>query len=203
MLLYRPMYRHSDQMSKPPNLTEAEAIEPGLTPLYAESAASVLDVQTPAGEKLAIDDPKLIQRLHEGLRDRHELKLIRSNRALTDCRPVSMISIQTVRQLSDEVEANLDKRRFRANIYVDLSSGGAFDEKRFVGNALHIGAKVVIAITDEDLRCKMITLDPDTGQANPEVMRCVARKHDGKAAVYGAVLVQGIIRPGDSIKRVQ
>ncbi len=45
----------------------------------------------------------------------------------------------------------------------------------------------------------MITLDPDTGDANPEVMRLVARAHDGKAGVYGAVLVEGAIRRGDKI----
>jgi uncharacterized protein len=202
MLLYRPAYRHADQMSKPANLPEAEAIEPGLTPIYAEPAASIVDVETPTGEKLAIDDPTLIERLREGIRDRHELSLLRSNRAMTDCRPVSMLSIQTVRQLSDEVGANLDKRRFRANIYIDLSSGGAFDEKQFVRHTLQIGQKVVIAITDEDPRCKMITLDPETGQANPEVMRRVARQHEGKAGVYGAVLVEGIIRPGDQVKQV-
>jgi MOSC domain-containing protein YiiM len=46
----------------------------------------------------------------------------------------------------------------------------------------------------------MITLDPDTGQANPEVMRRVARAHDGKAGVYGAVLVEGTILVGDPVK---
>ena len=45
----------------------------------------------------------------------------------------------------------------------------------------------------------MITLDPDTAQANPEVMRCLARTHDGKAGVYAAVLVEGTIQPGDEI----
>jgi MOSC domain-containing protein YiiM len=45
----------------------------------------------------------------------------------------------------------------------------------------------------------MITLDPHTAEANPEIMRRVARAHDGKAGVYGAVLVEGLIRPADEI----
>ena len=44
----------------------------------------------------------------------------------------------------------------------------------------------------------MITLDPDTA-ATPEIMRRLARAHDGKAGVYGAVLVEGTIGPGDEI----
>ena len=45
----------------------------------------------------------------------------------------------------------------------------------------------------------MITLDPDTAQPNPEVMRRLARDHEGMAGIYGAVLVEGTIRPGDEI----
>jgi len=45
----------------------------------------------------------------------------------------------------------------------------------------------------------MITLDPDTAQQNPDVMRCVARNHDGKAGVYAAVLIEGAIRPSDEV----
>jgi uncharacterized protein len=45
----------------------------------------------------------------------------------------------------------------------------------------------------------MITLDPDAAEANPEIMRRLARAHDGKAGVYGAALVEGTIGPGDEI----
>jgi uncharacterized protein YcbX len=119
---------------------------------------------------------------------------------VTDCRPISFFSIQTVQQLGEELGANLDKRRFRANVYFDLGSGTAFTENEFVGHTLQIGNKVVVAVTDRDPRCKMITLDPDTAQANAEVMRRIARGHDGNAGVYGAVLVEGIIRSGDQIQ---
>jgi uncharacterized protein len=200
MLLYRPVFRDAEQMSEPANLAEAEAIGPGLTPVYAEAAQLMVDVETPAGEKLAIDDTRLIDRLREGIRDRHQLTLLRSDRAMTDCRPISLFSIQTVRQLGEEVGANLDKRRFRANIYIDLGSRSGFAENEFVGHTLQIGNKVVVAVTDHDPRCKMITLDPDTAQANPEVLRRVARGHDGKAGVYGAVLVEGTVRSGDQIQ---
>ena len=52
---------------------------------------------------------------------------------------------------------------------------------------------------ERDPRCKMITLDPDTAQPNPEVMRRLARDHEGQAGIYGVVLVEGTIRPGDEI----
>jgi uncharacterized protein len=94
---------------------------------------------------------------------------------------------------------SLDKRRFRANIYLDLKSGRGFDEDKLVGRTLRVGAKATIAVMERDPRCKMITLDPDTGEQNAEVMKQLARAHETKAGVYGVVLIEGTIRPGDEI----
>lgn len=199
MLLYRPRYQHPERATKPDNLAEAEAIAPGLTPMYGGPSDLMVDVETPAGDRLPIDDPRLIKLLREGLRDTPELTLLRSDRALTDCRPVSIISIQTAEQVSRESGITVDKRRFRANIYVELETGNAFGEDDFVGRTLRIGAKTAISVLERDPRCKMITLDPDTAQPNPEVMRRVARDHGGNAGVYGAVLIEGTIRPRDEI----
>ena len=51
----------------------------------------------------------------------HILTLVRSDRAMTDGRPVSLLSVQTVQQLGEELGTAVDQRRFRANVYVDLS----------------------------------------------------------------------------------
>jgi uncharacterized protein YcbX len=199
MLLFHPVFCQPQTMAQPANLTEAEALAPGATPLYAEAAERALEVQTPTGEVLAIDDLRLVDQLRSGIRERHELTLLQSDRAMTDCRPVSLFSVQTVQRLSDEVGVELDKRRFRANIYVDLESEGAFAEDDFINRTLQIGGKTRVTIVDRDPRCKMITLDPNTAEANPEVLRVIARRHEGKAGVYGAVLVEGTVRPGDEI----
>jgi uncharacterized protein YcbX len=199
MLLYRPRYRNPERTARPDNLAEAEAIGSGLTPVYGDLADLVVDVETPGGERVAIDDPRLISMLREGIRERHELTLLRSHRPMTDCRPVSIFSVQTARQLSKELGINVDQRRFRANLYVDLESGKGFGEDEFVGRTLRIGAKVTIAVLKRDSRCKIMTLDPDTAQPNPEMMRLLARDHEGQAGIYGAVLVEGTIRPRDEI----
>jgi uncharacterized protein YcbX len=199
MLLYHPRYRHPERAAKPGNLAEAEAMGSGLTPVYADLLELMVDVETPSGELLAIDDPRLMSMLREGISDRHELTLLRSPRSMTDCRPVSIFSIQTVRGLSQELGIDLDKRRFRANLYVELESGNAFGEYEFVGRTLRIGRRAAIAVIQRDSRCKIITLDPETAQPNPEVMKRLARDHESQAGVYGAVLAEGTIRPGDEI----
>jgi uncharacterized protein YcbX len=199
MLLCRPIYRHPHKMRQPPNLADAAALPPGATPIYASADERGIDVETSTGDVFAIDDPGLIRYLRDGMRERHELTLMQSDRSMTDCRPVSIFSTQTARQLSDELGFEIDMRRFRANVYVELKSGTGFAEDQFIGRTLRIGDRACVAVTDRDPRCKMITLDPETAEPNPEVMRQVAHAHDGKAGVYGAVVVEGLIRPGDEI----
>ncbi len=200
MLLYRPQFRHPDKAAKPLNLAEAEDMAPGVTPIFATADEFALDVELPSGESLAIDDPALIDRLVEGLNDKHALTLLRSDRAFTDCRPVSLFSLQTVRQLGEEVGTVLDKRSFRANIYADFDAADGFAENKFIGKTVQIGSKVVLSILERDPRCMMITFDPDTAESNPDVLKKVVKGHDGMAGIYGAVLVEGAVRPGDEIK---
>jgi uncharacterized protein YcbX len=200
MLLYRPRFRHPEKAARPTNLAEAESMAPGVTALFAERADLVLDVETPSGEVFAVDDPQLIRRLGEGIGDKHVLTLLQSERGFTDCRPVSLFALQSARRLGEEIGAAIDKRRFRANIYMDLGSAAAFVEDDFVGRTLQIGSKVVLSVLERDPRCKMITLDPDTAEPNPEVLRKVVGAHDGMAGIYGAVLVEGAVRTGDEIK---
>ena len=121
---------------------------------------------------------------------------------MTDCRPISLLSLQSVRQIGKEVGTAVDQRQFRANIYIDLNAVSDFSENKFVGRSLRVGSKVVIAILERDPHCVVITLDPDTGETNPEILRQVAQGHDGMAGVYGAVLVEGMLRKGDVVKLV-
>jgi uncharacterized protein YcbX len=151
---------------------------------------------------LAIDDPALAQQLADRAGNGHSLTLVRSERAMTDCRPISLFSLQTARYLGEEVGAVLDKRRFRANVYLDLRTANGFSENGLVGRKVRIGSKVVICVVARDPRCQMITLDPETAAPNPEILRKVARDHDGAAGVYGAVLEEGVIRAGDPVKPV-
>jgi uncharacterized protein YcbX len=177
MLLYQAFYRYPDLAWLPPNLA--------------------VDVRTPSGDIRAIDDSALAAELRGNVAG--EVRLIRSDHAQADCRPISLISLQTVAQIGAEVGAVLDQRRFRANINVDLADLAGFGEDAFVGRVLRIGTTAVVAVTGRDPRCKMITIDPETAQLSPEIMRRVKNLHDGMAGVYGAVLVEGIVRAGDAI----
>jgi uncharacterized protein YcbX len=200
MLRYRPRFRHPDKAARPINLTEAESMPPGVNPVSADPAELMVDVETPAGDALAIDNPALIDMLRAGIDEKHQLTLLRSDRAMTDCRPVSIFAVQSARKLGEEIGTTVDKRRFRANVYLDLTSSDGFAEDEFVGRSVRIGPKVVVSILERDPRCMMITLDPETGAIAPALLKKVAQAHDGMAGVYGAVLVEGTLRKGDPVE---
>jgi uncharacterized protein YcbX len=200
MLQYQPRFRNPERTVSPPNLVEAESIAPGVTPSNAREGDLDLDVVTPLGTVLDINDPVLLEMLGEGLKGEDHLSLLRSDRALTDCRPVSLISLQTIAQIGDELGFALDKRRFRANVYLDLAEGVGFGEYAFVGRRLRIGHKAEIMVLERDPRCRMISLDPETGDHNPAILKQVAKSHEANAGVYCAVLVEGMLKKGDVVE---
>jgi uncharacterized protein YcbX len=198
LLRYRPCFRYPDKAARPVNLSEAESM--GANPVSADPSELMIDVETPNGQTLAIDDPALIEMLRADIDQKHQLALMRSERAMTDCRPFSMFSLQSAQQLSEETGTPIDKRRFRANVYVNLTSAQGFGENEFVGRSLLIGPKAVVTILERDPRCMMITLDPDSGEKTPAILKKVAQAHDGMAGVYGAVIVEGMLHKGDSVE---
>jgi uncharacterized protein YcbX len=113
-----------------------------------------------------------------------------------------LISLQTVRQVEAELAIPIDKRRFRANVYLDLAVDHGFAEDELIGRKLRIGLNAMLMVLERDPRCKLISLDPDTGEHNPEVLRQVAQAHAAYTGVYCAVLVEGVLTKGDTVKVV-
>ena len=200
MIRYRARFRNPEKAARPVNLAEAESMPPGVNPVSATPAELAIDVDTPDGKTFAIDDPELIEMLRAGIDAKHELTLRRSEKAITDCRPLSILAVQSAKKLGEESGIAVDKRRFRANVYLDLTSPVGFAENEFVGETLRIGPKVVVSVLERDPRCMMITLDPDTAEKSPAILKQVAQAHEGMAGVYGAVLAEGMIHKGDVVE---
>jgi uncharacterized protein len=202
LLQYRPRFRYPDKATRPINLIEAESRN--ANPLVADLTELVVDVETPDGKTVAINDPTLIEMLRADVDQKHQVTLMQSQRAMTDCRPVSVFSLQSAQQLAEETGTGVDKRRFRANVYLDLTpSANGFAENELVGRSVKIGPKVIISILERDARCVIITLDPDTGEQAPAILKKVVQAHDGMAGVYGAVLVEGMVHKGDPVELLE
>jgi len=184
MLLFRPKF------TAPP---EAAA-------QYPDSTHYGVEVTTPQGQKLDINDPRLKEELEKRLG--REIWLRFSERAMTDARPVSLFGLPTAEALSQEVGLRLDPLRFRANFYAEWKEAGPYFEDTLVGRTLQVGEQCLLHVSKKDGRCKIITLDPETAAASPQVLAAVAQRHEGCVAVYLVVLREGIVREGDTISLV-
>src|SRR5216110_477735 len=93
MVRYRARFRNPDKAAQPVNLSDAE--KSGANPISASAPEMMIDVETPDGKTFAIDDPALIENLRASIDGNHELTLLRSDKAITDCRPLSILAVQT------------------------------------------------------------------------------------------------------------
>src|ERR1700756_2776152 len=132
LLQYRPRFRYPDKAARPINLAEAESMAPGVNPMSADPPDLIVDVDAPTGETFAIDASALMHLVADGVPGAPDLTLVRSERAMTDCRPVSLFSVQSARRLEEELRTTVDQRRFRANFCLDFNTASGFVENDFV-----------------------------------------------------------------------
>jgi uncharacterized protein YcbX len=96
-------------------------------------------------------------------------------------------------------EFGRDVRRLRPNILIGGVAG--MDETRWPGGELHIG-DAVVRLDSLRGRCPMTTVDPDTLERDPEVLRDIGRRFGGRLALNAEVSRPGTIRVGDAVKLV-
>lgn len=155
-------------------------------------------VRTPDGPELPLDSPEF-----GGMLERwsgRRARLHSDYRGTFDVAYVSVISTATVRALTEAAGVPADHRRFRMTFVADLGSE-PFAEKAWVGREIAIG-DVRIAVHEQDRRCQMITLDPETGASEPAVLKKCGELNDAYAGVYASVLMRGEARVGDTISLV-
>lgn len=93
-----------------------------------------------------------------------------------------------------------DVRRLRPNILIGGVDG--MDETSWEGAELHIGSAVV-GLDSLRGRCPMTTVDPDTLERDPDVLKDIIRRFDGKLALNSEVLVPGVVHVGDEVRLVR
>ena len=132
----------------------------------------------------------------------HTVFLLKSNRGMFDCQHVSMFSLPTVGELASEAGCPIDRRQFRANLYVQPISGRPFEEDAWVGCLLQIGDETLIGVTQRDTRCMMVNLDPESGKQDPRVLKTIAQGHQRQVGIYANVVRRGAIRAGDPVRLI-
>ena len=92
-----------------------------------------------------------------------------------------------------------DVRRLRPNLLIGGVEG--LEERDWPGAELHIGS-LVVRLDSLRARCPMTTVDPDTLERDPEVLRDIGRRFRGRLALNADVVRPGTIATGDPVTLV-
>jgi uncharacterized protein YcbX len=157
--------------------------------------ASPTMVHTPAGREFDVVDPELAAELGPGVR------VIKQDRGVFDALPLSLLTTRSLTSLGQLVGTELAATRFRPNLLVHPTGVGSdgFPEENWVGRVLRVG-DAVMRIDARDGRCVVITVDPETLDRDPAILRAVARERDNRFGVYGSTVRPGRVSVGDPVE---
>src|SRR5436309_2281389 len=109
---------------------------------------------------------------------------------------VHIVNMASVKAFAQEAGMALDHRRFRANLYVDGLEPG--EELSWLGRRIRAG-EAELEVTSRCERCKVITMDPDTTEATPELLKLLVERHDERFGMYCQVARPGRVGVGDYV----
>jgi uncharacterized protein YcbX len=161
-------------------------------------------IRTPEGKELPVfgkDRGKDLAK-EVGRRYGAPVEMMQLRNGIFDEACISVIATDTVREIARLAGVSPDVRRFRPNIVVRLLQPAAFQEDQWLGGVLSFGEPddaPAIIVTQRDVRCSMLNLDPDAARPAPEVLKAVIRVNQNHAGIYGAVTRTGILAVGQRV----
>ena len=157
-------------------------------------------VRTPDGAEMPVFGEDLAAEV--GRRHGAPVQMMRLRNGIFDEASISVITLDTVREIGRLAGGTSDVRRFRPNILVRSLRSVPFQEDEWVGGVLSFGERgdgPAIAVTMRDVRCSMVNFDPDSATPAPEVLKAVVRANQNTAGIYGTVNRTGELAVGQAI----
>src|SRR6202171_4167821 len=157
-------------------------------------------IRTPDGEEMPVFGEDLATEV--GRRYGAPVQMMQLKHGIFDEASISVIALDTVREIGRLAGRSLDVRRFRPNVVVRSLRPAPFQEDEWVGGAVSFGEEddaPAITVTMRDIRCSMLNLDPDSASPAPEVLKAVVRANQNNAGIYGAVTRIGQLSVGQTI----
>lgn len=197
-------FRRLDQRGGFPWLTATKLPDlllftPG-RPEGGESDASPSHVTTPDGETLPLFGEALADQV--GRQAGTAVEMMHLRHGVFDDASISVITSDTVGEVSRLAGVGADVRRFRPNILVRSARAVPFGEDDWLGGMLTFGDgddPPAVAVTMRDARCAMLNLDPDSGRPAPEILKAVVRANQNNAGIYGTVTRVGRVAVGQRV----
>jgi uncharacterized protein YcbX len=157
-------------------------------------------IRTPDGQEMPVFGEDLATEV--GRRCGTPVQMMQLNHGIFDEGSISVIALDTVREIARVAGLSPDVRRFRPNVVVRLLRSAPFQEDEWLGGVLSFGEgndAPAIAVTMRDVRCSMVNLDPDSASPAPEVLKAVVCANQNNAGIYGAVTRIGRLAVGQTL----
>jgi len=172
-----------------------------------DSATGIITLQHPKKPALTVNMAEDGQTLIDWLSDlvppdrAHPMDVISvPNVALTDSAfpSVSLMSLASLRALSQRAGRSLETARFRGNVWVD--GAHAWEEEEWVGKILKIG-EAELKVEEPIVRCKATTVNTTTGLIDTDTLGLLDEMRGAREfGVNARVLKGGMIMRGDAIE---
>jgi uncharacterized protein YcbX len=153
-------------------------------------------VRKPDGIEVALSDAEWVEEVSR--RAGRPLRPRPRPDAGSDPAPLHVLSVQTVRFLEHQYGGALEKVRLRANVLLDLPEGRPFEEDRWIGRQLWIGDVLMEIVCPSD-GCIVTSLDAETPERSPSLLRAIARGRGGMLGVLARALTGTRLRVGDPV----
>ncbi|MCR8844276.1 MOSC domain-containing protein [Paenibacillus sp. SC116] len=114
-----------------------------------------------------------------------------------DAASILIVTDATLRKLEALWGKPVDHRRFRANIVIAVEEG-IVSETEWLGKRLSVG-DIELQVDEECSRCMITTLDPDTQERDPSLLKILNTEMKMNFGVYASVKKVGQIRVGDNV----
>jgi uncharacterized protein YcbX len=199
----RMAFRRLDDRSEFPWLTASKLPDLVRFAPHRENGAQgdlLTHIRTPDGEALPVFGEALAEEV--GRRYGAPVQLMQLKHGIFDEASISVIALDTVHEISRLAAQPSDVRRFRPNVVVRALRALPFQEDAWVGGVLSFGEgddAPAVTVTQRDIRCSMLNLDPDSAHPAPEMLKAVVRVHENTAGVYGTVTRIGRLAVGQTI----
>lgn len=164
-------------------------------------AAEGVRVTTPGGGELGWDDPALAAEV--GAAVGRPVRLARSAVGVHDAAPVHILGTGSLAAAAAWADGeDVDRRRFRANLIVEMNDTRPFAEAAWVGATIAIGAEdgPVLQVVSPTERCAVTTFDPDTLARDTRILAGLARETENLFGVYALVARSGWVEVGAPIR---
>lgn len=149
------------------------------------------------GHEGPIDDPDTAHRVGKLVGEDVDIA-VEDETSHFDDGPVHLLSLQSLSSLAARLEAQVDRRRFRPNIVVDISTSDDRPEDAWIDTPLRIGS-VLLRVTHRTVRCVMAAQPQGELAFEPAILKELEAKNEMCLGVYARVEQPGTVSVGDDI----